>query len=115
MLQRVLINKAIEMLFQLTRHGGRSPGARALPHALRPLRRKARHPGAAGGMGQVARRGDGVDLVAGHALPDGVCPAQAPRLRGLLAQDIEGRQRLSRQVAVEGTQGLAPWARRPCV
>jgi hypothetical protein len=44
-----------------------------------------------------------------------VCPAQAPRLRGLLAQDIEGRQRLSRQVAVEGTQGLAPWARRPCV
>ena len=49
-LQRVLINKAIEMLFQLTRHFRWSPGARAIPQALGPLLGKALHPFAEGGI-----------------------------------------------------------------
>jgi hypothetical protein len=43
-LQGVLIDEAIEVLFQLARHFGRSPGARAIKQALGPLLRKALHP-----------------------------------------------------------------------
>jgi hypothetical protein len=39
-----LIDQAIEVLFQLARDFGRSPGARAIQQALGPLLRKALHP-----------------------------------------------------------------------
>ena len=41
MLEGVLIDQAIEVLFQLARDFGRSPGARAIQQALGPLLRKA--------------------------------------------------------------------------
>src|SRR5262249_19561076 len=99
MLQGVLIDEAIEVLFQLARHCGRAPGARAIKQARGPLLRKALHPFARGGMGQMERRGDGVDMVAGHDLPDRLRPAKDPRCLGLLEQGVEGRQRLLGKVA----------------
>ena len=84
----IWIDQAIEGLVQRARDFGGAPGARALEQALGPLLRKALHPCAAGGIGHRARRGDGVDLVTGHDLPDSLGTAQAPRRFGLLAQGI---------------------------
>ena len=84
MLQRVLIDETIEVLFQLAGDCGRSPGAWAIPQALGPLLRKALHPCAEGGIGQMERRGDGIDMVAGHDLPDRLRAAKDPRFLGLL-------------------------------
>ena len=85
MLQRVLIDEAIEVLCQLARHFGRSPGARTIPQALEPLLCKALHPFAEGRIGHMKRLRDGVDMVAGHDLTDRLCPAKDPRCLGLLA------------------------------
>ena len=52
-LQGVLLHEALEVLFQLTGEFGRSTRARAIPQALRPLLRKALHPLAEGGIGQI--------------------------------------------------------------
>ena len=62
MLEGVLIDQAIEVLFQRARDFGRSPGARSIQQALGPLLRKALHPFSECGIGQVEGRGDGVDL-----------------------------------------------------
>src|SRR5262245_57893845 len=81
MASRALIDEAMEVLCELAWHCGRSPRARAIPQALRPLLRKAQPPFAEGGIGQVERRGDGLDRAAGHDLPDGLglVPAGHPR------------------------------------
>jgi hypothetical protein len=83
-LQGVLINEAIEVLFQLARDLGRSTGARSIQQALGPLLRKALHPFSEGGIGHVEGRGDGVDMVACHDLTDGLRPAKDASLLGLL-------------------------------
>jgi hypothetical protein len=87
-LQGVLINQAIEVLFQLARDLGRSPGARSIQQALGPLLRKALHPFSEGGIGQVEGRGDGVDRVACHDLTDGLRPAKDASLLGLLQDGL---------------------------
>jgi hypothetical protein len=87
-LQGVLLNAALEVLCQFTGEFGRSPRARAIPQALRPLLRKALHPLAEGGIGQVERLGDSVDLVPCHHLTDGLRPAKAPCFLSLLAQGV---------------------------
>ena len=84
MLEGVLIDEAIEVLFECAGHFGRSPGTRAIQQALRPLLRKALHPFSACGIGHVEGRGDGVDMVAGHDLTDGLRTAKDPSLLGLL-------------------------------
>jgi hypothetical protein len=83
-LQGVLLDQALEVLFQLARHLGRSPGARAIQQALGPLLRKALHPFAECRIRQMESRGDGVDMVAGYDLPDRLRPAKDPRCLGLL-------------------------------
>jgi hypothetical protein len=87
-LQGGLRNEALEVLCQLTGECGRSPRARAIPHALRPRLRKALSPRAEGGLGHVERLRDGVDMMAGHDLTDGLRPAQDPRCLGLLEQGV---------------------------
>ena len=89
--QRVWIDEAIEVLCQRARDCGRSPGARAIQQARRPLVRKALPPLSECGMGQVEGRGDGVDLVACHDLTDGLRPAKDPSLLGLLQDGLSGR------------------------
>ena len=44
MLEGVLVNEAIEVLFQLARDFGWATGAYSIPQALGPLLRKALHP-----------------------------------------------------------------------
>jgi hypothetical protein len=114
-LERVLIDEAIEMLFQLAGDFGWSTGARSIQQALGPLLRKALHPFSEGGIGHVEGRGDGVDMVAGHDLTDGLRPAKDASLLGLLQDGLSGRQRMLGKVACEGAHGCAPWERRTFV
>ena len=60
MVQGVLIDEAIEMLFQCTSHFGRSTGTGTIAQALGALIGKAMDPLAEGGIGQRERIGDGV-------------------------------------------------------
>jgi hypothetical protein len=83
-LQGVLIDKPIEMLFECAGHCTGSPRARSIQQALWPLLRKALYPFSEGGIGQVEGRRDGVDMVACHDLADGLRPAKDPSLLGLL-------------------------------
>ena len=53
MVQRVLIDKAVEVLFKGTRHFAWAPRTGAVEQALRSLLGKALHPLAEGGIGQV--------------------------------------------------------------
>ena len=88
MLQGVLSDQAIEVLFQRARHFGRSTRARAIQQALGPLLRKALHPFSEGGIGHMEGRGDGVDLVACYDLTDGLRPAKDARLLRLLQDGL---------------------------
>jgi hypothetical protein len=115
MLEGVLIDQAIEVLFQRARDFGWATGARAIQQALGPLLRKALHPFSAGGIGHVEGRGDGVDMVACHDLTDGLRPTKDASLLGLLQYGLSGRQRIRGKVAFEGAHGLAPWERRTFV
>jgi hypothetical protein len=72
MLQRGLSNEAIEVLFQLACDFARSTGTWATPQALGALLGKALHPFAESRIGQVERRGDGMDVVACDDLTDGL-------------------------------------------
>ena len=83
MLQRVLIDEAIEVLCQLARDFRRSPGARAVQQALGPLLGKALHPFAHSRIGQVEGHGDGGDMLTRDHRPDGLRTAKDPRFLGL--------------------------------
>ena len=111
MLQRVLIDEALEMPFKFTGHVGWATGPGAIQHALGTLRGKALPPGAEGRSGQVEQRGDSLDLVARDDLTDGLRAAKDPDLCGLLEHGVSCRQRISAQVACERPQRLAPWRR----
>jgi len=87
-LQGVLIDEAIEVLFQLAGDFRRSPRARSIQQALGPLLRKALHPFAEGGIGHMERLGDGVDMVACHDLTDRLRTAKDPRFLGLLEHGV---------------------------
>ena len=56
MMQRVLIDEAVEGLFEGTRPLAWAPGTGAVPQALRSVLGKALHPLTEGGIGQVERR-----------------------------------------------------------
>jgi hypothetical protein len=88
MLQGVLVDEAIEVLFQLTRDFGRSTGARAITQALGPFVRKALHPFAERGIGQMESLGDGVAMVACYDLPDSLRTAKDPCFLGLLEHSV---------------------------
>jgi len=83
-LKGILIDKAVEMLFEGAGHFAWSPGTRSIPQARGALLRKALHPFSESGIGQVEGRGDGVDMMACHDLTDGLRTAKDPRLLGLL-------------------------------
>jgi len=88
LLEGVLIDQAIEVLFECTRHFGGAARARAIQQALRPLLGKALHPGAEGRIRKVQGCGDGADVVARDDLPDGLRPAKDAGLLGLLERGI---------------------------
>jgi hypothetical protein len=105
MLEGLLIHAAVEVLFQLTRDCGRAPGARTVSQTLGPLLRKTLDPFAEGGIGEVEGRGDGVDMVAGDDLPNGLHTAKDPNLLGLCQDGLSGQQRMIGKVAFQGAHG----------
>ena len=88
MLEGVLVNETIEVLFQCTGDGARAARARTIPQARGPLLRKALHPFAEGRIRQVQGCGDGADAVARDDLPDGLRTAKEAGLLGLLEHGI---------------------------
>ena len=88
MLEGVLIDEAIEVVFEFAGDFGRSAGARAIQQALGPFLGKALHPFAQGRIGQVEGGGDGGDVLARDHLTDGLSAAKDARLLGLLEQGI---------------------------
>ena len=88
MLQRGLLNEAIEVHFECTGDFGRSTGARSIQQALGPLLRKALHPFAQGRIRHVEGGGDGGDMVTRDHRMDGLGTAKDTRLLGLLAHGV---------------------------
>ena len=86
MLQRVLVDEAIEVLCELARDFGGAPRARAIPQALGPLLRKALHPFPQGRIGHLEGRGDGGDMVTRDHRTDSLGTVKDPCLLGLLEQ-----------------------------
>jgi hypothetical protein len=88
MLKWVLIDEAVEVLFEGAGAFARPTGTGAIPQALRPLLGKALHPFAEGRIGKVEQRGDGMDVVASDDLTDGLRTAKDARFLGLLEHGI---------------------------
>ena len=109
MLQGVLIDEAIEVLFQLACDFGRSPGAWSIQQALGPLMRKALHPLTQGRIRHVEGGGDGGDVLTRDHRMDGLCTAKDTCLLGLLEYGFSGRERMSGKGAFEGAHRWAPW------
>ena len=109
MLQGVLVDETIEVLFQLARDFGWSTGARAIQQALGSLLRKALHPLTQGRIRHVEGSGDGGDRVTRDHRTESLGTAKDPRLFGLLEDGCSGRERMNGKVAFEGAHRLAPW------
>jgi hypothetical protein len=88
MLEGVLIDEAVQVLFEFTRHVGRATRTRTIHQTLRSLLGKALHPFAEGRIRKVKGRGDGVDVAASDDFPDGLCTAKDAGLLGLLEHGI---------------------------
>jgi len=86
MLEGVLIDQAIEVLFQLARDFGRSTGAWAIQQPLGPLIGKTLHPFAQGRIRQMEGGGDGRDVLPRNHRMDSLCTAKDTCLLGLLEQ-----------------------------
>ena len=106
MVQGVLIDEAVEMLFEGTRHFARASRTGAVQQALRSLLGKALHPLAEGGVGKVERRRDGVDVRASHALTHRLRPTKHAGLLRLLQYGRSGCERFSGTWAFEGTHRM---------
>jgi hypothetical protein len=87
-LEGVLIDQAIEVLFQLARDFGRSTGARAIQQSLRSVMGKALYPFAQGGIRQMEGSGDGGDVLPRDHRMDSLGTAKDTRLLGLLKQGV---------------------------
>jgi hypothetical protein len=81
--KRIVIDEAVEMLFECTGHFARTTGAWAISHSLRSLMGKALDPLSQGRIGNVEGLGDGRDVLARDHLTDGLGPATDPGLLGL--------------------------------
>jgi hypothetical protein len=84
MVQGVLINEAIEVLFQLARNFGWSPGARSVNKTLRALAGKAMDPLAQRGIGKLERVRDGLQALAFNDIAHGLGTAENAGFFGLL-------------------------------
>jgi hypothetical protein len=87
-LQGVLIDEAIEVLFQLARDFGRSPGAGAVHEALRALLGKAMDPLAQRGIGKVQRVRDCLEALSFDDLAHGLGTAKDTSLFRLFHEGI---------------------------
>ena len=88
MLQRVLIDEAIEVLFQVAGHFGRSTGAGTIEQALGALVGKAIDPLAEGRVGKRERIGDGLQASPLDDFTDRLSATEAPGLFRLFQHRI---------------------------
>ena len=88
MLQRVLIDEAIEVLFQVAGHFGRSTGAGTIEQALGALVGKAIDPFAEGGIGKGEGVRDGLQALAFDDLAHGLGTAEDAGFFGLLYEGV---------------------------
>ena len=84
MLQGVLIDEAIEVLFQLARDFGQATGARAIDETLRALAGKAIDPLAESRIRKLERVRDGLQTLPFHDVAHGVGTAEDAGFLGLL-------------------------------
>ena len=82
MLERVLIDEAVEMLCECARNFARSPRTRPIHQACHAVIGKALHPFAEGRVGKVEGRRDSADVVASDHRTDGLRPAKDTGLFG---------------------------------
>jgi len=108
MLQGVLIDEAIEVLFQCAGHLRGSTRPRAIHEALRTLMRKAMDPCAPGSIRQLERVRDVWPALAFDDLAYGLGTAEDACLFGLFQERISGGQGVIGKVQFEGphTGGL---------
>jgi hypothetical protein len=83
-LDRVLIDEAIEVLFEGAGRFRGSPWARAIHQALGPLGGKAMHPFAQGRIGKLERVRDVLEALAFDDFTDGLRATEDAHLFGLL-------------------------------
>jgi hypothetical protein len=102
MLERIVVDEAMEGLFQCTRHLGRSTGAWTLPQTLRALVGKAMHPLAQGGRGQLQRVRDGLEALAFDDVAYGLGTAEDADLLRLFQEGVESGQGIIGKVPFEG-------------
>ena len=88
MLQGVLVDEAIEVLFQRAGHFGWATGAGAVDKARGAFMRKAIDPLAQSGIGKLERVGDGLQALAFDDFAHRLGPAEDARLFRLLQEDI---------------------------
>jgi hypothetical protein len=86
MLEGVLIDERVAVLFACAGDFARATGARAIQETLGPLIGKALHPFAPGRIRSMEGGGDGGDVLTRDHRMDGLCTAKDTRLLGLLAQ-----------------------------
>ncbi len=88
MLQGVVIDEAIEVLFQLARDFRGSTGAGAISQALDTLVREAMDPLAQGGIGKVQRVGDRLEALSFDDLAHGLGTAKDTSLFRLFHEGV---------------------------
>jgi hypothetical protein len=102
MLQWVLIDEAMAVLFQCACHCGRSPGAGTIKKALEALVGKAMDPLAAGGRGQRKRVSNGVQALAFDNFTDRLGTPEDPGLFRLFPHRLQRWKRIIGQVELAG-------------
>src|SRR5262249_33776661 len=101
-LERVLVDEAIEVVRQLAGHFRWATGAGAIPQALDSLVGKAMDPLAQRGIGKVQRVGHRLEAVPLDDFAYGLGTAEDAGLLRLLEEGIQGGERLLGKVEFEG-------------
>jgi hypothetical protein len=78
MVQGVLIDETVQVLFQCTGHFGGATGAKAIGEALDPLVGEAMHPFAQRRIGKMERVGDRLEALPCHDLTDRLGTTEDP-------------------------------------
>jgi hypothetical protein len=101
MLEGVLVDESIEVLFQRAGHFGWATRARAIEQALDPLVGEAMDPLAQGGIGKVQRVGHRLEAAPLDDVAHGLGTAKNARLLRLLQEALQGGKGVIRKVECE--------------
>src|SRR5262245_27172881 len=101
-LQRVLVDEAIEVCRYCPSDFRGATGAGAVDQALNPLGGEAMDPLAQRGIGKVQRVRDGLEAVPCDDLADGLGTPKHAGLLRLLEEGLQGGERLIGKVEFEG-------------